>query len=142
MTISMERARECVGRPVIGTTDDDEERNGVIQYVGRSYIKVLFDGQEDGWVMSEDKLTWKALLPDDTRSAITSWYNDESYDDHWAVVQSDTSASLIVQWREGDEEYQDHFLLSADMQAVYRGHHDADFWIAREIQELRGWAQP
>lgn len=146
MTISMERARECVERPVIVEMEDGETKEGIIQYVGRSYIKVLVEGQEDGWVMKEEQLTWKPLLPGDTRSGIEGWFEDESTDDHWWVHESDTGNTLILSWRDLNDpahrSWEDHVILSRQMEAVYQGHREASKWVAAEVQEIRGWAQP
>lgn len=141
MTISMERARECVGRPVLAELDDGETKEGVIQYVGRSYIKVLIEGQEDGWVMSEDKLTWKPLLPNDTRYGVANWEDDTSSDGHWEVIEYGDQ-TMIVSFSEEAyaDDWRHHFLISDPCKAIYQGHPEANKWIGAEIQELRGWA--
>lgn len=146
MTISMERARECVDRPVIVEMEDGETKEGIIQYVGRSYIKVLVEGQEDGWVMNEEQITWKPLLPNDTRDGIQAWYEDYSTDQHWWVHESDSGNTLILSWRDQDNpehrSWEDHILISRAMEGVSQGHPDAIKWVAMEVMELKGWAQP
>lgn len=145
MTISIQRARESIGRRVI-REEDGETDEGVITYVGRSYVKVLIDGQEEPFVVGVEKLTWKQLLPSYTHRSIRSWEEDET--DNWAIDTSDTDQTLIVQTREDeDEDWDDQFVVvsrvasGAVMRAVYPVHPLADPFVKLEIEELMGWAE-
>lgn len=161
--ISIERARQCINRPVnVHNPDNLDEilyNDGTIAQVGQTFVKVARvndDGIVEVNVVMPERISWREILPKAIRKGVGT-NNDASASDYdgseWSYESHNRTFTLEIKHDTFTEGYwQTHFVVSPGDEEnygpgdhlpwVHVSHENSNIHVASEIEELKGWAQP
>ena len=144
--VSIARARECIGRPVIHTSLDLDGKpiRGVVDSIS-AHGDVRVVSRTDGASLCDpENLTWdNSGLSSDLLDAIR---NDTRYRTPQVFYENAEGGLIgyIGSSFEANDDGQDHLLyvVLPDMRRVYQAAQLANPWFPYAIEEALGWAEP
>lgn len=140
--ISLNRAEQCIGRPVLV----EGERKGDVLRVDHERGHILIRQYESSLVLRvlPEELDWQSSLSDDLRNAILNQENMENAQIGHQIGgdQEYTAISYIYSAAMANDDGCDHLLYVVlwQMERVHIARPTANPWIPYEIEEALGWA--
>lgn len=145
MTISLSRARQCVGRPIIFNTDDHDGCEGVITRVEDDRVFARHLGDDLDAIADVSMLSWKPILPVDLVKHIVEDNRGWS-EDGWMLDGASGTATLVQlmpgHWERTDESrtYLDVYAVSPHSRVIaLLDTRYGSIWAALQIEEAFGW---
>lgn len=150
MTISLERAAQCIGRRVKHA--DGVEMTGRVVRTDELDVWVETD-QGDTVPCIPENLEWVSSLPPDIIDAINNWAPFDSVQIgfapmSWGEIEDDMlpfpGVGIVYSGRLANDDDLPHplYAIAQHIRQVHLLRINANPDIAREIEELLGWANP